>query len=110
MEEWAQAIEFLTATGQMCDDKRQEWILASDVLGVSMLVETINNRSTKGQTEATVLGPFHVAGAELLENGSNISKEEDGALCFVEGHVKDTDGNPIAGAVLDIWQTNAHGF
>ena len=55
MEEWAQAIEWLTATGQMCDDKRQEWILASDVLGVSMLVETINNRSTKGQTEATVL-------------------------------------------------------
>ena len=110
MDEWMQAIEFLTATGQMCDDKRQEWILASDTLGVSMLVETINNRASKGQTEATVLGPFHVDGAATMETGASICQEDAGEACFVEGYVKDIDGNPIANAVLDVWQTNAHGF
>ncbi|MCY3755962.1 MAG: intradiol ring-cleavage dioxygenase [Alphaproteobacteria bacterium] len=108
--EWAQAIRFLTATGQMCDDRRQEWILASDVLGVSMLVETLNNRSEGGATEATVLGPFHVEGAPQLEPGSNICRDGKGMPCLVSGRVTDVEGRPLAGAVLDIWQTNADGF
>ena len=76
VEEWATAIEFLTATGKMCDDRRQEWVLASDVLGVSMLVETLNNRAEDGCTEATVLGPFHVDGAPLRALGDTICMTE----------------------------------
>lgn len=109
-EEWAGAIEFLTATGQMCDDRRQEWVLASDVLGVSMLVETLNNRAGDGCTEATVLGPFHVDGAPLLEFGSNICRDGKGLPCHVSGRVTDVDGRPLAGASVDIWQTNADGY
>ncbi len=108
--EWSRAIEFLTATGQMCDDRRQEWVLASDVLGVSMLVETINNPTGDGATEATVLGPFHVEGAPQLEFGANICRDGKGMPCHVSGRVTDADGRPLAGASLDIWQTNAEGF
>ena len=110
VEEWARAIEFLTATGRMCDDRRQEWILASDVLGVSMLVETLNNRAEDGCTEATVLGPFHVDGAPQLEFGSNICRDGKGMPCHVSGRVTDVDGKPLAGASVDIWQTNAEGY
>ncbi len=110
MEEWMAAIQFLTATGQMCDDKRQEWILASDTLGVSMLVETINNRSKSGSTEATVLGPFHVEGAEVLPMGANICRDGEGETCLISGTVTDIDGKPLAGARLDVWQTNGKGF
>ena len=110
MEEWIQAIQFLTTTGQMCDDKRQEWILASDTLGVSMLVETINHRARDGRTEATVLGPFHVDGVPSLEMGANICLDGKGEPCVVSGKVLALDGNPIDGAVLDIWQTNGDGF
>lgn len=110
MDEWMAAIEFLTATGQMCDDRRQEWILASDTLGVSMLVETINNRSRNGSTEATVLGPFHVVDAESLPMGANICKDGLGEPCTVSGVVYSTTGEPVEGAVLDIWQTNGAGF
>lgn len=109
VEEWARAIEFLTATGQMCDDRRQEWVLASDVLGVSMLVETLNNRAEDGCTEATVLGPFHVDGAPRYEPGGNICKDGKGIPCHVSGRVTDVDGKPLAGASLDVWQTNADG-
>lgn len=110
MEEWMTAIGFLTATGQMCDDRRQEWILASDTLGVSMLVETINNRSRDGSTEATVLGPFHVAGAPAMEMGDSICREDGGEPCEISGRVLDPDGGPVGGAVLDVWQTNGEGF
>ncbi|MGI9333413.1 MAG: intradiol ring-cleavage dioxygenase [Gammaproteobacteria bacterium] len=110
MEEWMQAIRFLTAVGQMCDDKRQEWILASDTLGISMLVETINNRTRNGSTEATVLGPFHVAGAPWLEMGDNICKDGKGEACVVAGVVTDTLDQPIDGVVLDVWQTNGAGL
>jgi len=110
MEEWMTAIQFLTATGQMCDDKRQEWILASDTLGVSMLVETINHRAHDGRTEATVLGPFHVDGAATLAMGANIARDDAGEPCVVAGQVRDRDGNPVEGAVLDVWQTNGAGF
>ena len=81
MEEWQQAIGFLTAVGKMSDDKRQEWILASDTLGVSMLVETINHRATDGRTEATVLGPFHIEGAQDLAMGDeHLSRRQGRAV------------------------------
>ncbi len=110
MEEWMQAIQFLTATGQICDDKRQEWILASDTLGVSMLVDAINHRKPPGATESTVLGPFHVDGAAELPMGSEICKDEKGEPCIVAGRVLDADGKPVQDAVLDVWQTNGEGF
>jgi protocatechuate 3,4-dioxygenase beta subunit len=109
-EEWMQAIQFLTKTGQMCTDWRQEYILLSDTLGVSMLVETINNRKPSGATETTVLGPFHVPGAPRLENGANICLDGKGEPLIVRGRVTDTQGNPIAGALLDVWQANDEGF
>jgi len=109
-QEWALAIDFLTKTGQKCDDKRQEWILMSDTLGVSMLVDAINHRRPSGATENTVLGPFHVEGAPLHALGGNISKDGKGIPCFVSGRVLDSDGNAIPGAKLDVWQSNADGF
>ena len=109
MEEWRQAIEFLTATGRMCDDKRQEWILLSDTLGVSMLVETLNHRARDGRTEATVLGPFHVDGARVEPMGADICRDGKGDPCVVSGRVTDREGRPIEGAVLDVWQTNGEG-
>lgn len=110
MDEWFQAIQFLTATGQMCDDKRQEWILASDTLGVSMLVDAINHRRPEGATENTVLGPFHVDGAPEKELGDNICLDGKGKPCVVAGRVTDESGTPIAGAKVDVWQTNDDGF
>jgi catechol 1,2-dioxygenase len=91
-----QAIQFLTKTGQMCSDWRQEFILLSDTLGVSMLVETINNRKNSGETESTVLGPFHVANAPHYDNGANICLDGKGEPLCVSGRVLDVKGNPIA--------------
>ena len=108
--EWMTAIEFLTKTGQKCDEKRQEWILLSDTLGVSMLVDAINNRRPSSATENTVLGPFHVADAPEYELGANISLDGKGEPCFVHGRVTDENGQPIANAKLDVWQSNADGF
>ena len=110
MAEWERAIGFLTATGQICDDKRQEWILASDTLGVSMLVDAINHRRPGGATENTVLGPFHVSGAPARANGDTICLDGKGAPCFVSGRVTDEAGEPVAGAKVDVWQTNDDGF
>lgn len=110
MDEWFQAIQFLTATGQICDDKRQEWILASDTLGVSMLVDAINHRRPDGATENTVLGPFHVDGAPERALGDSICLDGKGASCAVRGIVTDEHGNPIPGAKVDVWQTNDDGF
>lgn len=109
IEEWRQAIDFLTATGQMCDDRRQEWILLSDTLGVSMLLETINHRARDGRTEATVLGPFHVEGVGVEAMGFDICRDGKGEPCVVSGRVADAGGRPIEGAVLDVWQTNGDG-
>ena len=109
-EEWAQAISFLTATGQMCDDKRQEWILLSDVLGVSMLVDAINTRRPSGATENTVLGPFHVEDAPARDMGATISDDGQGEPLYVSGRVLDIEGNPISGAVIDTWQASHDGF
>jgi hydroxyquinol 1,2-dioxygenase len=108
--EWEQAIEFLTATGQKCDDERQEFILLSDVLGISMLVETINNRKSGGATESTVLGPFHVVKSPRRELGDTIDFVETGTPCVVRGRVLSADGSPLPGAELDVWQANDQGF
>ncbi len=107
--EWERAIEFLTATGQKCDDERQEFILLSDVLGVSMLVETINNR-TGGATESTVLGPFHVVKSPRRELGESIDFVGTGTPCVVRGRVLSAGGAPLPGAELDVWQANDQGF
>ncbi|HKA45854.1 MAG TPA: intradiol ring-cleavage dioxygenase [Burkholderiales bacterium] len=109
-EEWFEAIKFLTATGQKCDAKRQEYILLSDVLGVSMLVDAINHRRGAGATENTVLGPFYVHGAPEIENGGDMAKGWDGEPTYVSGRVLSTDGKPIPGALLDMWQSNTEGW
>lgn len=109
-EEWMAAIQFLTATGKMCDDKRQEFILLSDTLGLSMLLDAIWHRKPAGATESTVLGPFHVAGAPSRENGDNICLDGKGEPCVMSGRVLSADGKPLAGASLDVWQTNDDGF
>jgi hydroxyquinol 1,2-dioxygenase len=108
--EWQRAIEFLTATGQKCDDERQEFILLSDVLGISMLVETINNRKTAGATESTVLGPFHVVASPRRELGDTIDLVGTGTPCVVEGRVLSADGTPLPGAELDVWQASDQGL
>ena len=109
-QEWLEAIKFLTNTGQTCNDWRQEYILLSDVLGVSMLIDAINHRKPAGASESTVLGPFHVADAPQREMGANISLDGKGEAMFVHGRVTDTDGNPIDGVTLDVWQANDDGF
>jgi catechol 1,2-dioxygenase len=108
--EWEAAIDFLTRTGQMCSDTRQEFILLSDVLGVSMLVDAINHRRPSGATENTVFGPFHVGGAPERAMGDTISLDGKGESCLFEGRVRDLEGRPIEGAVIDVWSDNADGF
>ncbi len=108
--EWFEAIKFLTTTGQKCDDKRQEFILLSDTLGVSMLVDEINNRRVAGATPSTVEGPFHIADAPEFADGASMAGHAPGIPCFVTGTVKGLDGKPIAGAVLDLWQTDGEGL
>src|ERR1700674_5747420 len=97
-EEWFDAILFLTRTGQISNEWRQEFILLSDVLGVSMLVDAINNRKPSGASESTVLGPFHVANAPELPMGANTCLDQTGEPLFVHGGILDTEGKPIAGA------------
>lgn len=109
-DEWGQAIDFLTRTGQMCDGNRQEFILLSDVLGFSMLVDAINHRRPSGATENTVLGPFHVANAPELPMGTNISLDGKGESCLFVGHVRDIKGRPVEGARIDVWCDNADGY
>lgn len=109
-EEWARAIGFLTATGQMCDDVRQEFVLLSDVLGISMLVETINHRSEGASTESTVLGPFHMVDSPPRELGADIALDGKGEPCLVTGRVSGPGGEALAGATVDVWQANADGF
>lgn len=109
-EEWFEAIQFLTGVGHMCNDWRQEFILLSDVLGVSMLVDAINNRKPSGASESTVLGPFHVADAPELPMGSNICLDQKGEPMLVKGRILDIQDNPISGAKIDVWQANDEGF
>ncbi len=108
--EWEFGIDFLTKVGKICSDERQEFILLSDTLGLSMLVDAINNRRPSGATENTVLGPFHVANAPVRQMGDVITLDGKGETCLFEGMVTDLDGNPVAGATIDVWSDNADGF
>jgi hydroxyquinol 1,2-dioxygenase len=108
--EWEQAIGFLTRTGHMCTDERQEFILLSDVLGLSMLTETISNRKFGVATESTVLGPFHVVESPPRALGDTIDLVGTGTPCVVTGRVVSVDGTPLPGASLDVWQANDQGF
>jgi len=107
--EWMQGIEFLTATGQKCDDKRQEFILLSDTLGLSMLTVAMNNDKPAGCTEATVFGPFHVEGAPHIELGGDVAQGAKGQPCEVRGTVRGLDGAPVPHAHIEVWQADAEG-
>lgn len=109
-EEWFQGIEFLTRCGHITDDKRQEFILLSDVLGLSMLTVAQNNDKPKGCTEATVFGPFHVEGAPHYELGADISNGARGIPCLVRGTVRGIDGEVVANAHIDVWQSDEDGL
>ena len=106
--EWMAGIEFLTAVGQKCDPQRQEFILLSDVLGLSSLVQTIN--AAEGATEPTVLGPFYLPGSPRREMGEQIGRAKDGEPTLIRGCVTDAAGRPLAGATLDVWQGNSNGL
>ncbi len=103
-QEWKQAIDTLTATGHITDERRQEFILWSDSLGLSMLVDALANPLPEGATESTVLGPFYVPGSPAREYGERMDEEPAGTPAWVHGRVLSVDGSPIAGAELDVWQ------
>ncbi|HXK16007.1 MAG TPA: dioxygenase [Gaiellaceae bacterium] len=102
--EWEECIRILTETGHITDDRRQEFILWSDTLGLSMLVDALANPLPSGATESTVLGPFYVPGSPLRPYGASIAEEVAGAPAWIHGKVLDLDGGPIPGAELDVWQ------
>ena len=107
--EWMAAINFLTATGQICSPDRQEFILLSDILGLSLLVDSIDHPKPKGTTEGTVLGPFHTHDVEDMVPGDTISHDPNGEPCLCICTVKDVAGNPIPGVKIDIWETDSSG-
>src|SRR3954447_26645945 len=109
-EEWKRAIDFLTAVGHITDDRRQEFILLSDVLGASMQTITINNEAYADATEATVFGPFFVEGSPDIGLGGDVAGGAPGEPCWVEGTITDTDGRPLAGARLEVWEADSDGF
>ncbi len=108
--EWFQGIQFLTETGRMCDDKRQEFILLSDTLGVSILVDAITHAAAPGATEPTLLGPFYRVDAPDLPLGASIAGDTPGVPTFVSGRVAGLDARPIAGGLLDVWQGAPNGL
>src|SRR5947207_9543938 len=108
--EWFEGIKFLTATGQKCDAKRQEFILLSDTLGASMLVDAINHRKPQGATETTVLGPFYVHGAPEQPLGANISAGMKGDPLFVSGLMSSSNGEPLPGAIVNVWHSDDDGY
>src|SRR4030088_1427643 len=109
-EEWEYAIDFLTRTGQKCTSIRQEFILLSDVLGVSMLVDAVNHRERDGATETTVLGPFYVGEHRETPHGTDISAALPGERMFVQSRVTDLAGKPLAGVPVDVWHADDDGF
>jgi catechol 1,2-dioxygenase len=109
-QEWERGVGFLTATGQACDEVRQEFILLSDVLGVSMLVDEVNHGKPPGATESTVLGPFHVVDSPPRTLGDDISLDGVGEPLLVAGRVLDLAGHPVPGAAVDVWQASSDGF
>ena len=109
-EEWSSAIGFLTRTGQMCDDKRQEFILLSDTLGLSTLTMAMNNRKPQGCTESTVFGPFHVDNAPAYALGADVANGAKGEPCFVSGVIRGIDGAPVPHARIEVWQADEEGY
>jgi hydroxyquinol 1,2-dioxygenase len=109
-EEWEGAVRFLTRTGHMSDDKRQEFILLSDTLGISMLVDAINHGGAAGATDTTVLGPFYVEGSPELAAGADISPAMEGQPLLVTGTVNTQDGEPLERAVVDVWHSDNDGY
>ncbi|MDQ2639828.1 MAG: hydroxyquinol 1,2-dioxygenase [Pseudomonadota bacterium] len=107
--EWFQAIQFLTDVGKTCTERRQEFILLSDTLGVSILVITLNHPASGGITDSTVLGPYYWEGAPEMPPGANLAEGVNGERAFYSGRVLDNDGAPIAGALLDIWSGDGEG-
>ena len=106
--EWARGLKFLTDAGKISDDERNEFVLISDVTGLSSLVDMIGSQHEG--TSSSVLGPFHSVGAPLLPVGADLKKDNEGATVVVEGFVKDTDGNAISGATIELWQTAENGL
>ena len=109
-EEWFKGIDFLTRVGHITDDKRQEFILLSDVLGISMLVIGLNNKKPAGATESTVFGPFFVEGSPEFKNGDDISNGAPGEPCFIQGQVRSLTGESLPNALIEIWQADDQGF
>ena len=109
-EEWNKAIEFLTAVGHITDDKRQEFVLLSDTLGASMQTIAVNNQAYEDATEATVFGPFFVDDAPEVDQGGDISFGAEGQPAWIEGTVTDTEGNPVAGARIEVWECDEDGL
>jgi hydroxyquinol 1,2-dioxygenase len=108
--EWQAAIAFLTRCGEITDERRQEFILLSDVLGLSMLTVGINAGDDPRATESTVFGPFFVEGSPEVPIGGDVGAGAAGQPCWVEGQVTDLDGNPIAGALVEVWEADSEGF
>lgn len=104
------ALKFLAATGQMCSDVRQEFVLLSDILGVSLLVDSVDHPVPEGATEPTVLGPFHTDEAQHIMQGETLSHDEDGEPLVAICTIKDLSGKPLEGVSIDIWETDSHGF
>lgn len=109
-DEWFKGIQFLTRAGHMTDDKRQEFILLSDTLGLSMLTVAMNNAKPAGCTEATVVGPFHVENAPHYNLGDDVGNGAIGAPCFVKGTIKGLGGEPVPGAHIEVWQSDEEGM
>ncbi|HET8746326.1 MAG TPA: dioxygenase, partial [Ramlibacter sp.] len=109
-DEWFQGIDFLTRVGHITDDKRQEFILLSDTLGLSMLTVAMNNSKPAGCTEATVFGPFYVEGAPEVALGEDVARGASGEPCTVRGTVRGLGGEPVAGAEIHVWQADADGM
>jgi hydroxyquinol 1,2-dioxygenase len=111
LDEWTKAVDFLIATGQMCDDRRNEFILLSDTLGLSAVVDEIGGRGKpKSATESSLLGPFYRDGAPEMPLGANIARDIEGEALSIYGTVKSLDGKPVANALLDIWQASPQGL
>ncbi|GAB2477858.1 peptidase associated/transthyretin-like domain-containing protein [Jatrophihabitans fulvus] len=108
--EWSAAIEFLTAVGHITDDRRQEFVLLSDVLGLSMQTITVNHPADGGVTESTVLGPFFVEGAPEVADGGDIAFGAPGEPCWVEGSVRSASGRPLPGAAIEVWEADDDGL
>ncbi|MCK0114218.1 hydroxyquinol 1,2-dioxygenase [Ornithinimicrobium sp. F0845] len=108
--EWEAAIGFLTDAGHITTDTRQEFVLLSDTLGLSMQTIAINNEAYRDATEATVFGPFFVEGAPLINNGEDLAFGAAGQPCWVEGRVTDTEGRPVHGARIEVWEADEDGF